>query len=298
MELPDGAWDRRKELTSGEYELYQALCKFRCRDKNSENFGLAFPNRDTLSTELSMVKEYVSQITSALVRKGWIAKIGWKIRLIVGFEKLDNSYKLESEKVRIEPAKSKNSQGQKLENDLSHIKDLEPIEPEEPVKEIHVELIPAPDDIQVFDFWKVHMKHPRSQLDAKRQKNVKARLKDGYSVEDLCNAVRGCKLSAFHMGDNKQGKKFDDLELICRDGPKVDGFITTFEEPPIQTTNGANGNGQNGAAKSKFAADSEQRAESFVKSVSYFDRRVEAAYRAADSTEALVKRTSDPTGPD
>lgn len=62
--------------------------------------------------------------------------------------------------------------------------------------------------------------------------------------------------------------------------------------------NGANGNGQNGAAKSKFAADSEQRAESFVKSVSYFDRRVEAAYRAADSAEALVKRTSDPTGPD
>lgn len=70
--------------------------------------------------------------------------------------------------------------------------------------------------------------------------------------------------------------------------------------PMIVATNGngVNGNGQNGAAKSKFAADSEQRAESFVKSVSYFDRRVEAAYRAADSTEALVKRTSDPTGPD
>lgn len=84
MELPDEAFDRRKELTSGEYELYQVLCKYRCRDKHHENYGLSFPGRGLVCRELAMVKGYVSTLMSGLIRKKWLEKDGWKARLLVG----------------------------------------------------------------------------------------------------------------------------------------------------------------------------------------------------------------------
>lgn len=84
----------------------------------------------------------------------------------------------------------------------------------------------AGEDVRsVFTYWQQVMNHPRAQLDAKRQKAIKGRLKDGYSVQDLCLAIDGCSRSAYHMGQNEGGTVFDDIELICRDGPKVDSFI-------------------------------------------------------------------------
>lgn len=77
----------------------------------------------------------------------------------------------------------------------------------------------------VFTYWQRVLNHPRAQLDAKREKAIKARLKDGYTVEDLCVAVDGCSRSAYHMGQNDTRTLYNDIELICRDGPKVDGFI-------------------------------------------------------------------------
>lgn len=78
---------------------------------------------------------------------------------------------------------------------------------------------------EVFDYWQVKMNHPQSKLDAKRRKAISGRLQDGYSVGDLCRAVDGCKLSPHHMGQNTSNTVYDDIELICRDGTKVDGFI-------------------------------------------------------------------------
>lgn len=86
---------------------------------------------------------------------------------------------------------------------------------------------------RVFAFWCEHMKHPKSALDAKREKAIAARLKDGYSVEDLIQAVKGCKLTPHNMGKNERNTVYDDIELICRDAAHVDRFI--------QTTTGQNG---------------------------------------------------------
>lgn len=77
----------------------------------------------------------------------------------------------------------------------------------------------------VFVYWQQVMGHARAQLDEKREKAIKARLKNGYSVADLCRAVDGCAKSPHHMGQNESRTIYDDIELICRDGPKVDGFI-------------------------------------------------------------------------
>lgn len=84
----------------------------------------------------------------------------------------------------------------------------------------------------VFDHWRFTMSHMKSVLDDKRRKLIEARMKDGYSTDDLRNAITGCSLSPYHMGQNEQGTRYDGLDLILRDGSKVDKFIAIQRNPP------------------------------------------------------------------
>ena len=87
-----------------------------------------------------------------------------------------------------------------------------------------------PDDIQIlFAYWQEIHNHKRAKLDLSRKKKIKARLKDGYSVEEIKMAIEGCKLSAHHMGKNENGTIYDDIELICRDSKHIDSFIKQKE---------------------------------------------------------------------
>lgn len=87
-------------------------------------------------------------------------------------------------------------------------------------------------DVQeVFDYWKQVLNHPQAKLDAKRAKVIGARLADGYTVGDLCRAIDGCCKSPHHMGQNASRTVYDDIELICRDGSHVDGFIKKSDIP-------------------------------------------------------------------
>jgi hypothetical protein len=85
---------------------------------------------------------------------------------------------------------------------------------------------------QVFFHWQQVMQCPRAKLDTKRRTAVQARLKDGYTAADLMQAIDGCRNSDWHMGKNKDGKVFNDLELICRDAGKVDGFMAQTTRTP------------------------------------------------------------------
>jgi uncharacterized protein YdaU (DUF1376 family) len=77
----------------------------------------------------------------------------------------------------------------------------------------------------VFAYWQEKRGYGKAKLDAKRLKAITSRLKDGYSVEDLCKAIDGIARSPHHMGENDRRTMYDDIELICRDGPKVDNFM-------------------------------------------------------------------------
>lgn len=69
-------------------------------------------------------------------------------------------------------------------------------------------------------------KNPKvTKFAPKRRRKIQARLKEGYTLENIIQAICGCSGSAWNMGDNDQHKKFDDLELICRDGVKLEGFM-------------------------------------------------------------------------
>jgi hypothetical protein len=82
---------------------------------------------------------------------------------------------------------------------------------------------------KVFEHWRTAMGHERARMDISRQKVIRARLADGYTVEDLCLAVDGCAASAFHMGENEKGIRYDSLTLILRDADHVDKFIRAGE---------------------------------------------------------------------
>jgi len=85
---------------------------------------------------------------------------------------------------------------------------------------------------EVFGYWQTAMGHQHAKLDAKRLKAIKARLADGYTVGQICTAVDGCRLSPHHMGQNDTRTVYDDIELICRDATKVDGFIKRAGQGP------------------------------------------------------------------
>jgi len=101
------------------------------------------------------------------------------------------------------------------------------INQEPATKDIHVADAPSVSVAvdQVFEFWKTAMDSPRSLLDDKRKKTIKAALKTGYTAEQLCSAITGCAKSDYHMGKNEAGTKYNGLDLILRNAEKIDKFI-------------------------------------------------------------------------
>ncbi|OQA61448.1 MAG: hypothetical protein BWY41_00128 [Candidatus Atribacteria bacterium ADurb.Bin276] len=91
----------------------------------------------------------------------------------------------------------------------------------------------------IFAYWQEICGHPKAILDKKREKAIRARLEEGYSLERILAAIRGIRGSPHHMGKNENHTVYDDIELICRDGKQVDKFADleekthgTFESDP------------------------------------------------------------------
>tara|TARA_R110001599_G_scaffold339851_1_gene559738 strand:- start:29058 stop:29873 length:816 start_codon:yes stop_codon:yes gene_type:complete len=81
------------------------------------------------------------------------------------------------------------------------------------------------DDAQeVFDFWCSTMGKQKSAFSKARKKNVVDRLKEGYSVEEIKQAIVHCSTTPHNMGYNENRKVYDDLELICRSPEKLEQF--------------------------------------------------------------------------
>jgi len=87
---------------------------------------------------------------------------------------------------------------------------------------------------EIFDHWKSVMEHPHAQFTRERKKAVLNRLNEGYTVEQIKLAIKGCKKSPFNQGQNDKNQMYDDLELICRDGKHVEQFITIESRPDVR----------------------------------------------------------------
>lgn len=89
---------------------------------------------------------------------------------------------------------------------------------------------------EIFDFWVETMGKRKGQVlfTDKRKRCVKARLNDGYSVEFIKQAIVGCSKSPHHMGQNDSGTVYDDIELICRSGEKLEHFANNVRAKPFR----------------------------------------------------------------
>jgi hypothetical protein len=76
----------------------------------------------------------------------------------------------------------------------------------------------------------------RVRVNAKRLAAVKARLAEGYTTADLVAAARGIGVSAWHMGENPDGKRYDDLLVAIRDGERVERFRDLYESGGDKST--------------------------------------------------------------
>lgn len=75
--------------------------------------------------------------------------------------------------------------------------------------------------IVIFDFWKeTFRKTDRTALKGVRETKIKARLNEGYSVDEIKQAVLNVSCSQHHIDGG-----YTDIELICRDQSHLDKYI-------------------------------------------------------------------------
>src|SRR5215831_14030148 len=72
----------------------------------------------------------------------------------------------------------------------------------------------------VFEYWRDKTGRLDAKLTGEREMKIRARLAEGYTLDQLKQAVDGCRSSSFHQGDNDRGHRYDDITLICRSGSK------------------------------------------------------------------------------
>ena len=89
----------------------------------------------------------------------------------------------------------------------------------------------------IFEHWCKVMDKPvnATKLTPKRQQKIQDRLAQGYTVDDIKCAIDGCRDDPFSMGQNDRGKKYNDIELICRNGEKLEFFMETTHAPTHST---------------------------------------------------------------
>jgi hypothetical protein len=80
---------------------------------------------------------------------------------------------------------------------------------------------------EIFFHWQSVFGKERSILRGVRKRKIEARLKDGFTVDQLKKAIDGVIRSDFHMGRDKKtdGKTYIDFKTIFRDEEQVEKFI-------------------------------------------------------------------------
>lgn len=79
----------------------------------------------------------------------------------------------------------------------------------------------------IFNYWVLKMdKSARAtKLTPKRKKAIQSRLRDGYTADHIKSAIVNCSNDPWSMGQNDRHTPFNDIELICRTGEKLESFI-------------------------------------------------------------------------
>lgn len=83
--------------------------------------------------------------------------------------------------------------------------------------------------LNIFNYWKEIMFINKAVLGEKRKIRIKNALKN-YTEDEIKLAIVGCSKTPHNMGENSQGKKFIDIELILRNESNIERFIQNSQE--------------------------------------------------------------------
>lgn len=81
---------------------------------------------------------------------------------------------------------------------------------------------------RVVEHYRSH--HPQARPGERERKLIRARLAEGYTVEQIQRAIDGNTASPFNRGENEQGRTYQTLELIVRNSDKVAQFIRLADQ--------------------------------------------------------------------
>lgn len=116
---------------------------------------------------------------------------------------------------------------------------------------------------EVFLYWQTALNHPKAVLTTERKRKIAGRLRD-YSVEQVKQAIDGCKRSPYHQGENDTGAIYDDIELICRNGVKTEQFIGYLTVKAKENGNGKNGGNNRKLTTQEFIDDTKDFYDNYV----------------------------------
>jgi hypothetical protein len=84
----------------------------------------------------------------------------------------------------------------------------------------------------VFDHWRSVHGHPNAKLDSKRRARIRARMREGFTNEQLFDALEGAKFDRFLMGEDKNSSRvYDGIETLLRDRAQVERLIELKRSP-------------------------------------------------------------------
>ncbi len=83
----------------------------------------------------------------------------------------------------------------------------------------------------IFDYWQKQINKPKAMYTESKKKFIRARIKEGFTTDQLKNAIDGCAGSAWHMGlhpDN--ATEYNGIENVFRNAEKTEGLIKRFDQ--------------------------------------------------------------------
>lgn len=78
---------------------------------------------------------------------------------------------------------------------------------------------------RVFAHWVTFTGNPRAVLDRKREQRIRARLREGFTPDQLCRAITNARHDRFLMGENKESRVYNGMQTLLRDAEQVERLL-------------------------------------------------------------------------
>lgn len=226
---------RKRDITHSMWDVYEALCSF--ADPGTGVVEARHAPNSRLVEVTGLRLGTVKNALTALRKTRWIEGRGAQIHLLVGtfLSELRGAKRTPRPSPVSDPASPGDDAASPLSDAPSPVSDgridkgrarrSDQTRPNRPDPTETLSSAGRSTVRDLFDYWRETMNHPQAKLTPERERAVAARLRDGYTVEQIKRAIDGCARSPFHRGENDRQQRYDDLTLICRNGAKLESFL-------------------------------------------------------------------------